>query len=386
MTGNEFDDILGGNIGRMLRSARADALPVDDLVGAVLAQVRAEKTRRQRARIVRLGWGLAAAASVVVGVCLWRMLVGADSGTVGQVRPVYGLVSTELGSVGNSATIRRGQRIQTHTGSRAEIVLADKSRLLIEPRSAVRVDRGRLVLEQGGMSLDVVRQAAGRPLEIASPGALVRVLGTRLDVHVIQKSDGRKQTRVSVETGKVEMESGPRIVFLPAGTEGIAEEGRALVRRALVPEVNEMIRLREWNVKLARERKVSQGVPCIVDFNGDGTATVWTVVKAREASRYDRIYTLAGSIAGPEDLAVAETEVIVQTRNVRGLFDAKGRGMYEVDRAASSPASLSLVQFRLPGSARIDAVSPEPIETRRTLSRLVVTVPAEAGLSEVLRE
>ena len=42
------------------------------------------------------------------------------------------------------------------------------------------------------------KQAPGNSLTIETPGAKITVPGTRLDVHVVERLDGRKQTRVSV--------------------------------------------------------------------------------------------------------------------------------------------------------------------------------------------
>ena len=72
-----------------------------------------------------------------------------------------------------------------------------------------------------------------------------------------------------------------------------------------------------------------------------------------------------------------ETALIVKIPDVRGLFPEQGPGVHELSLSAADFDVLSLVQFRLPASARIEELRPPPMETRRSLSRLVITVAAD---------
>ena len=91
--------------------------------------------------------------------------------------------------------------------------------------------------------MDAAKQAPSNSLTIETPGAKITVLGTRLDVHVVERLDGRKQTRVSVLSGEVELESAGRKIVLLPNMEGVADQGGPPLARSLTAEVNEMIRL-----------------------------------------------------------------------------------------------------------------------------------------------
>ena len=57
--------------------------------------------------------------------------------------------------------------------------------------------------------------------------------------------------------------------------------------------------------------------------------------------------------------------------------------LMELSLSAADFDVLSLVQFRLPASARIEELRPPPIETRRSFSRLVITVAADYRLPDL---
>ncbi|MHC4798049.1 MAG: FecR domain-containing protein, partial [Planctomycetota bacterium] len=363
---------------------------------------------------------IAAAAAIVLAVYLtWFLPEGARE-TVGRVRPVYGFVSLKDGyppkKLAQAEAVYSGQWIRTHTGSRAEIVLTDKSKLLIQPRSAVRIEEGKqgskILLQQGLIKIAAAKQPAGKVLTIETPASQIKVLGTELDVHVVQKPDGRKQTRVSVTSGRVRLESGGQDILLLPNTEGIADEGLGPLRRSLTVEVNEMLRLIEMNDRLAAESHTPAGVPTIIDFNDDTSARVWTVVSIVNKSKMDllkhslkpvssgsgiRVFSLEGAELqvigelGQQQIDFSSTpvppgkrvKVIVRLTDVKGLFESKGAGAFEFNRPASGDGKLSLFQFRLPGSASVDEVSGELIETRKTLSRLAVTMAADAQMPKL---
>jgi hypothetical protein len=48
--------------------------------------------------------------------------------------------------------------------------------------------------------------------------------------------------------------------------------------------------------------------------------------------------------------------------------------VFEFSGPAAPSAKFSLLQLRLPSSARVEEIVPEPIEVRRSLSRLVLTI------------
>ncbi len=330
------------------------------------------RPRGYRFIIRRILYGAVAASIVLAGWVSWTLYQAAGR-NAGQIRTVYGLVSLDQ-TTPLTAAIRSGQWIETHSGSQAEVFLSDQSRLLVWPRTLFQVGKTpsgqHISLKQGFIRVEAAKQTAGKHLTIETPGSEITVLGTRFDVHIIQKSDGRKQTRVSVTEGKVDLQSGGKNLILPPNTEGIAGEDHPPVKRSLIPEVNEMIRLIEMNKTLARQRNLTTGTPAIIDFNGDGSATVWTVAltDSRPANREVEIFAF-------------DEITVVKVSNVGGLFDDKGRGTFELNRVAADRKNLSLLQFRLPSNADIKELSPAPLETLKTLSRLIITVPSDVDLS-----
>lgn len=446
MSGNKPPTSFEKNLVRLLKAApveRADAAASEPWVRAVLAEVRQERDNRAarrrpwwRSRAVAWSSALAAAALVLVVFAAWRLLAPGNGpgngniGQVGQVRAVYGLVAMETGApaaAGQSAgqpsavgtdkwaAIGRGTRVRTRWGSQAEILLADQSRLLSRSQTTLELESGRqgekVFLREGWLSVEAAKQRRGKVLRIETPGALVSVLGTKFDVHLVQKPSGRSQTRVSVAEGRVELESAGRKVFLPPNTEGVADEGLAPERRCLTPEVNELLRLAGLNEKLAREQGLSAGSPAIVEFHADATATVWLLARPQGGEKGKMVtlrlkgetsgaeaYTLEGeplgvSLAGDKLQvrlggagmeAKADGRLILKLSGVKGLFLPRGSGSFEAAAAGGEAPELSLYQFRLPDTARIDQIEPRPIETVRSLSRQAVTLALRAKGPELV--
>jgi hypothetical protein len=420
------------NVGKLLSACSTEPSPSFErnLAQAVLAEVRAEHGRLQSRRFAPRKWLVAAAtlaAAAVIVLCVLPRHAGRDATdqavarTVGEMTTAYGLVSLKNGTperqVAGAESIRSGEWIETHSGTRAEIVLEDQSRLFVPPRTALQVDAGphgqTVVLREGSVRVEAAKQAAGKALSIETPGSHIRVLGTRLGVHLVQKPDGRKQTRVSVDAGLVEFESAGQTVVLLPNMEGVADEGQPPAKRSLTAEINEMARLVEETNRLAEERHLPAGTPAIVEFNGDASATVWMLLFIENKGtanlttyplgpRASALLTEAFSLEGTAipiveqdggrhlDLSSAtlspggRVNVVVKLSDVDGLFQHKEAGAFEFDRPASSPATLSLLQLRLPASASIEEVSPKPIETRETLSRLVITIAADCQMPVLL--
>jgi hypothetical protein len=423
------------NLGRLLKSSVVAPAPdfEERIVRVVLGEVRREPsvyTRlRRRTRIAY--WSSAVAATVValLAAITWRLLPTAQPVYAGKIKVVYGLValqkedsSVDLGQAvpgaeGKWEEFPSGAWISTRWGSQAEVLLADHSRLLCRPHTVVRVESGRngetITLSQGGINIEAAKQAPHGIFQIETPGARIAILGTRLDVHVIQKADGRNQTRVSVVAGQVEMESGGKTILLPANTEGVADEGSPPVRRSLTTEVNELLRLRQWNQRLATEAGLETGSPAIIEFQGDATANVWSVVSLRYPSEEDHYthaiqlkeeaseveaFTLEGSplkviqagrvveIQTPNSSGekAANRQFILRLGGVKGMFTALGKGVFEFAYTQQNPVALSLVQFRLPESAEIEEIRPEPVEKTKSISRQFLTVAAHVRELEIV--
>jgi len=91
----------------------------------------------------------------------------------------------------------------TATGQRANITLADGTRVTLAPRSELRLSdfgaAARVVTLEGEAYFDVA-SAAGVPFEVRSAGTVTRVLGTTF---VVRHYPDDRAVRVAVVTGKV---------------------------------------------------------------------------------------------------------------------------------------------------------------------------------------
>jgi len=295
--------------------------------------------------------------------------------------------------------------------------LEDRSRLHLRPRSRIQLKAEThgpsVVLQEGRISVEAAKQPTGSHLTIETAGSQIKVLGTKLDVDLIVRPDGSKRTRVSVASGTVELASGGKTLRLGPNMEGIADEGQPPIARSLTAEVNEMVRLIDETEAMAAKGKVPPGPPAIIDFNDDASATVWTLVSIEnptdaELNQYElkcalgdpqiRAFTLEGASLrlcikdGRRliDLSCApvppggRAELIARVSGVTGLFEAGRQGVFEFKRKRASSPSLSLFQFRLPHSAFVERAEPRPIETRATLSRLVVTIAGDSPLPDLV--
>jgi hypothetical protein len=286
--------------------------------------------------------------------------------------------------------------------------LADRSRLLSHSRTSIRLESGRkgekILMQEGWLSVEAAKQAPGKELRIETPSARISVLGTRFDVRLVQKPNGRKQTRVSVTSGQVAMESGGKSILLPANTEGVADEGNAPQRRCLTLEINEMARLRKMNEQRASEKGGRAGSPAIVEFQGDASAVVWAMARLNGTEQTTHTLQLKRDVASAEvfteegsplaarlsgrslDVQLPGARTAKDSRNwivlklvgVQGLFSEQEKGIVACDLAGDGSKTLSLLQFRLPEKARIEEIKPYPIETTKSLSRQVITIPVSS--------
>ena len=251
------------NLGRLLKTsvAQPDAAFLKKMLNAVSEEVRRERSAqpvaRRHSRVMYWSSAIAAAAILLVMFFTWKPIT-IEQPLAGKVRAVYGLVAlgadhTSINlqqdqptSVENWEVIKSGAWVSTRWGSQAEVLLSDRSRIFSRPQSVFKVENSTkgdtIVLKQGWLSIEAAKQAPDKVLRVETPGVRIAILGTKLDVHLVQKPDGRQQTRVSVTEGQVEMESGGAKIILPANTEGIADEGSSPLRRCLTPEINELVR------------------------------------------------------------------------------------------------------------------------------------------------
>jgi hypothetical protein len=372
-------------------------------------------------RTVRITGIVSVAAAVVVILSVWLETLRV-AGDIGRVRNLYGIVtlrddgsSTE---VTEAAYIRAGQWVEVLSGSKTEVWLKDRSRLLPEPRTTFQVNARKsgleILLERGAMAIEVAKQSPGNFLTIRTNGSRIKVLGTRLDVRLVRKPDGTKQTRVSVASGSVQLESsGEKLMLLP-NMEGIADEGETPVSHSAHLEVNEMIRLFSKNDELASRANAQPGLPVIIDFTGGSSATLWTVVPwemletagTREhllRLRYPAFDVEAFALNGValevngkgNDLWIdfsdaltpttSLTHLILKIPNVRGLFRVDEQGAFQFDGPPGAAPVITLFQFRLPERAYIHEVSGDIIERAKKLNKLVITVATNSQMPGVCR-
>jgi len=420
MKNDSRQDIFEENLGKMLNSAmkKADSAFDENLTKTVLTEVNKQRSAvRYRLFFKRLS--LAAAAAVIV-IAAIRFTKQGPVESVGQVRNIYGIVTVSngktSGKVIETAEIRPEQWIETLSGSKAEILLKDKSKLWPAPRTVLQISNGKdgqqIMLQRGFVAIEAAKQPAGKCLTIKTDGSKVRVLGTNLDVRLVKRPDGSKRTRVSVASGNVELESSGKKVLLSANTEGIADEGKTPVKRPSNLEVSEMVRLFNKNKELAIQSNVDAGWPAIIDFKGGSTATVWTMVpyeKLEETSEGQYLLKLKYSASGARAFTLDGIQLPVssQGRNlqidfssldvdpsqinqlvlhlpeIKGIFRTDGGNIVQFDRLASPFPIVTLFQFRLPELTNIEQIYPEPIETARKLNKLLITVATDSSTLEV---
>jgi hypothetical protein len=267
-------------------------------------------------------------------------------------------------------------------------------------------------LETGAVDVEAAKQQSGKKLVIETPGSRITTLGTVFTVQLGTKPDGTRKTRVDVMSGLVEFESGGQTIRLPARTEGIAEEGRSPEKHLVSFELNEMLRLIRKNDELAGRLNKRAGLPAIIQCKDGSTAAIWTVIRLEDlretgnggrvlrlkspASKA-RLFTLDGrevpaeaegrdlrvDVAALDPGASQGTRLILEQQDVKGVFQTGGEGTTRLRLPSGASDAVSLIQFHLPGTAKIERISPEPVESTRTLNRLAVTIAGETEGLEV---
>jgi hypothetical protein len=424
------NDRFDQNLQRMLLSTVNQPSPgfQDRLVKDVLAEVAKERNRelasapRQSAAALLLqlfrrplGYAVAGAAVAAVVLGLW-LGPGTASRAVGRVTCLYGFVAVQDNGASTTVSepvgLKSGQRVMTRSGSKAQIVLPDQSKLTPDPRTTFQVAQTRhgpkILLERGTLGIEAAKQPPGKTLTIEASDARIKVLGTKLDVRLVEKPSGTRQTRVRVLSGRVEMESGGQKLPLPAGTEGVADEGKPPVRYSSIFEVNELIRLLEETQALTRKSGRACGSPVIIDLT---SSTVWAIVPVQALKpaapnqfslrlKYPAFHAATYSLDGAEissagsgtdlhlDLsnaagALASGQLILKVTGIGGLLQTTGDDRYECSLPSSDTDLVSLIQLHLPESARIENAMPALVETTTERNKLIITVAASARLPQL---
>jgi hypothetical protein len=294
--------------------------------------------------------------------------------------------------------------------------MKDGSRLVVMPRTTVQITDGKkgstFKLQEGTVNIEAAKQRRGRVLAVEAAGARIRTLGTVFDVRLVKRPDGTRQTRVGVTSGLVELESAGDKVLLGAHTEGVADEGQTPRRHLANSDLDEMLRLLDKTAALARQLGKNEGSPCILELQDASTVAVWTVVRREDLRQAQnggyslrlkspaskaRLFTLDGLEipVGQQgrDLTIdksavslglsTNTRLILQLQEVKGILRAENGEVVRFAQPAGPSDAVTLFQFRLPGQARIERITPEPIETTTMLDRTVITIAVNVKGLEV---
>ncbi len=418
MESESHRDILDENLKRLLAAAgKEDSAFQARLMDAVSAQVRKERFVIRRRRVFR---GLCAATGIAAVLAIALSVVGLRIENVGQFQPLYGVAEVVDGgtsrTIAGGEPIRAGWSVRTLSGSKAAILLRDGSRLTLAPRTVVQMADGKrgpaVALKAGAVDVEAAKQQAGKKLVIETPGSRITTLGTTFSVQLGTKPDGTRRTRVGVTSGLVEFESGGQTVRLPARTEGVAEEGRSPEKRLASFELNEMLRLVRKNEELAGRLNKRAGSPAIIQCKDGSTAVIWAIIRLEDLGETGKgqrtlrlkspaagakLFTLDGREISTEaegrNLLVKasalgsgvsqDTGLILELRDVKGIFQTDDGGTTRLRLPPGAPDVVTLLQFHLPNEAKIERISPEPVERTRVLNRLAITIAAEIEGLEV---
>jgi FecR-like protein len=234
------------HIGELLRLAEPrEAVPVERAL-RVKAAVRAQWRQQTRARSqrIRIGWSLGALATTALVLVAVRMAVP-DNRTVESLRPTVATLETLSGTVrlvppavrgvtesasfrvGDS--IRAGSLVDTTTGGRAALRLADGVALRLDSGTRLQlVSEATLVLEEGAIYVDSEASRGAGVLEVRTKLGVARDIGTRFEV----RFDGAA-LRVRVRNGLVQLTQRQQSHDAKAGEELTLHENGSLVRRTV---------------------------------------------------------------------------------------------------------------------------------------------------------
>lgn len=391
------------NLERLLQ---ASCKPVEPSFEDRLARLVAEEVRACRPR--RREWkkwsaGMAAAAALAFAAWLaWPSRPG-PAGPVGAVQAAYGTIllgDRSLDAAGREEPLAPGEWLQTLSGSRATITLDDHSRLTARARSRLSVetpaDGAKVRLDHGFISVQAARQAPGKHLSVELPGGTLRVLGTEFDVHATEQ-EGRRTSRVTVASGRVEVASGGKRVTVLPNTEAVFQEGGPPEVRPLAPQVRELARLQEE----ADAQAVAAGAPidsvALIDVGANGTATVWFRTRVpKGATTYLfpapsprlRAYTMDG-VPIPVNSRRAQlppgAEGLVATAPLpREMVRAEDKHQFRVRVPDTASTSRTLVRVRLPEAARLDNPSPEPARSGASGTRPEMTYVLNLDVNDLI--
>jgi ferric-dicitrate binding protein FerR (iron transport regulator) len=261
------------------------------------------RRRAQRRWFLYGGAGLAAAASLLLAVSLLRS-GGGDVTPVAETSPAAQLVAAtgavrltaRSGAATADDTLRVGQAVQTGASLRtgegvlATLSLAGGGEVRLDAGTAVTLQPNReITIERGAVYVDSGSDRGAAPLVLRTPVGLVRDIGTRFEVRIVEAG-----ARVRVRDGAVRIERGTARDDAAAGTELVAHADGRIERRELARHGAEW----DWVARAAPPFRVEgQTLAAFLDWvTREGG---WTVRFADAAlERASRTTVVHGSIEG----------------------------------------------------------------------------------------
>jgi alpha-tubulin suppressor-like RCC1 family protein/ferric-dicitrate binding protein FerR (iron transport regulator) len=334
---------------RLLRedqSARREFVLHCLLNAGIARELNAGDAENKRPRSMGLGprlsgrrWVLplaaAAGLTIAAGGAWWfsqrpadlELRVVAAGGRVAGLR-VQGLEGSESGVRGPAGlrvgeTLRPGDGIEVGGDGYATLAYPDGTQLELQRNSRLRVTLGtgknrnakRLALDEGKMVCDAAAQA--KALEISTPHAVARVVGTRFGLDVTEP-----QSWLGMQEGKVEWVQGGKNLTVTAGKAAVATAGGMESARGVVYAwggnhggclrvglTNQTVTAPALVLGLDGVKTVAAGAGQMLALKNDGS--VWTWGGKREAGKIVSF--------GPERLAGLSGVTAIAAGHVHSL-------------------------------------------------------------------
>jgi ferric-dicitrate binding protein FerR (iron transport regulator) len=194
--------------------------------------------------------------------------------------------------------VRSGEWIETGTGARAGLRLADGASVRLDAASRLRaLSARRIELAAGAVYIDSEGDAPG--FEVLTPFATARDIGTQFELRLLASS-----VRLRVRTGEVELQDGTRLVSGRAGTE-ITLSASGAVSRPLAVYGSEW----EWTAALTAPLDI-EGMALAAYLDYLAREHGWVLQYSDQAlAREATGITLHGSTAGLSAAEAAATAV-----------------------------------------------------------------------------
>lgn len=226
---------MSDSLERHLERLRSEPVPLPSpeeaaaqrevLVPRLLAFAERAQERRSRRRQVQRYGAVALAAVCLLGVT-WALQPWEQKDSVVATAPPPAPHEPEpLRLRANDRIVTRAGQAAAELESGAFVVLAEEGTLELAPDPHGEL----LVLTRGRVSLEVPPLPVGRSLKVRTSQALITVHGTRFSVAVETDERGvALSTEVTVDEGRVSVDSEGQTVFLTAGSSwsSVAPSGR----------------------------------------------------------------------------------------------------------------------------------------------------------------